>query len=130
MNSTTSFSTEVATIFLVDGVLHSEMHNANPTLAEFRVHLSRVRAYFSGMTFPIPNLVKSPGTNGSSSKELRDFMSTDEFAEFAACIALITDSVVMRAAANLFLRVSRPRCPTQLFTDEAKAQEWAKQFCK
>ncbi len=31
---------------------------------------------------------------------------------------------------NFFIRISKPLVPTKIFTDEAKAKEWLKQFVK
>lgn len=123
MKKTATFSTDVAAVCVEDGILYAQLLQAEPSVADFRAHIAKVRVHF-GEIFPIPLVMYSTPDSKGVSKELREFLSSDEMMSFVNAVAVITDSLLVRMAANLFLKISRPRYPMQLFTDEAKAVDW------
>lgn len=43
-------------------------------------------------------------------------------------LALITNSVISRMIANVFIALKKPPYPTKMFTSEANAREWLRQY--
>ncbi len=63
----------------------------------------------------------------SVSKEAREYLATEGAVNLTAC-ALLIGSVLTRTIGNIFLTVNKPQIPTQLFTDEAAAKKWLRQY--
>jgi hypothetical protein len=64
----------------------------------------------------------------SMSRECRKYFAGPETAKVEAAAALLVVSPVARAIGNFFMGLNRPLCPTRLFTSEADALVWLKQF--
>ena len=60
-------------------------------------------------------------------KEQRDFIAS-ELSSVVKAMALITSSPASRIIANLFFGFKPPAYPVKMFSDEAKATEWIKQY--
>ena len=67
--------------------------------------------------------------------DIRDMLFTDskardygakQFREHVAGQAILTDSRISSSFANLFLKFSKPKVPTRLFTNEEEAIDWLK----
>lgn len=65
----------------------------------------------------------------SSTKEARDYMA-NEGNELIVASAILVSSPVLRMMANFFIKVNKPKNPTQMFTSEEQALKWLKQFLK
>ncbi len=76
---------------------------------------------------PYPNLIRGFDVI-SMDKQARDFFSTDQGTVGVSAGALLTNSVFQATLANFFLKVTNPKIPTKLFTDESKAILWLKQY--
>lgn len=70
-----------------------------------------------------PVLVDMRGVR-SQSREARLYFAGPEAERVTAAVALLVGSPVSRVLANAFFRLSVPRIPTRLFTDEAAAVAW------
>lgn len=67
--------------------------------------------------------------------DIRDMIFTDskareygakQYREHVAGMAILTDSRISNSFANLFLKFSKPKVPTRLFTVEKEAISWLK----
>lgn len=59
--------------------------------------------------------------------EARDYAG-EETPKLVKALALITNSVISRMIANVFLTLKKPSYPTRMFTNEANAREWLRQY--
>ncbi|QNF32241.1 hypothetical protein HUW51_05660 [Adhaeribacter swui] len=60
-------------------------------------------------------------------KEARDYMAA-EGNQLVVASAMLINSPMLRMIANFYMMVSKPKNPTQLFTDKHRALEWLKPF--
>jgi len=60
-------------------------------------------------------------------KEMRDYLA-DVIPEIAIAIAVISRSAMGKMVANLFFSIKKQPYPVKIFTDEAEAKEWLKQY--
>jgi hypothetical protein len=61
-------------------------------------------------------------------KEGRDF-AAEETPKIVKALALITNSALSRAMAEIYLLVKKPPYPIKMFTDEARAKAWIIDMC-
>ena len=54
----------------------------------------------------------------------------DPFSYRTQVVAVLVDSLATKMLVNFFVRVNKPPTPSRLFTDDAKAIEWLKDFSK
>jgi hypothetical protein len=87
-------------------------------IVESRIFFAKGRSY--------PLLIDMRGIK-STSKKARQHMATIG-ATLVKGAALITGSAVNRTLGNIFLTIDRPEVPVKLFTSEATAREWLKNF--
>jgi hypothetical protein len=66
----------------------------------------------------------------SVTREAREYLSSAEAIEGLLAGAILSDSSFNAFIANFFIKVTRPRIPARIFTDENKAIEWLQQFKK
>ncbi len=123
MNQEPIFSTKTGAVYLENGILYTQTLLDEISVEDFREHIQQLNAFF-GEVFPLQHIVYPSKNSKSPVKATREFFASDEMALFASAFAIITDSIVTRISANLFLKISPPRFPMQLFTDEAKARQW------
>ena len=62
-----------------------------------------------------------------SSKEVRDY-AAEIFPELVKAIAMVSKSALGRMIANLFFGLKPPPYPVKMFSEEAEAKEWLKQY--
>lgn len=60
--------------------------------------------------------------------EAKKFYKQPEAYENIRCIGMLVDNYAARIVGNLVFTINRPRVPTTLFNDEAKALKWLEQF--
>jgi hypothetical protein len=77
-----------------------------------------------GNSYPL--LVDMKGVK-SSSKRARVYLASIGALQVKAG-ALIVGNSVSRFLGNVFLTIDKPSAPTKLFTDEASARQWLKQY--
>jgi hypothetical protein len=61
-------------------------------------------------------------------KDARDYFSTEEANKGIKAGAIYVDSVFQSFMGNFFLKVSKPKVPSKVFTDRKKAIKWLEQF--
>jgi hypothetical protein len=62
-----------------------------------------------------------------STREVRDYAAV-EFPKFVKAIAMVSSSALGKMLANLFFSIKEQPYPTKMFTDEAEAKKWLKQY--
>ncbi len=72
---------------------------------------------------PFYVLVDMANLKGASS-EARAFGNRDDFVAEMGGLALVTRGAVTRTIGNIFLRLTRPRYPTRMFTSPVAASMW------
>ena len=60
-------------------------------------------------------------------KEMRDYIA-QILPDIVTAIAIISRSAVGKMAANLFFSIKKQPYPVKMFTDEAEAKQWLKQY--
>lgn len=78
-----------------------------------------------GQNFPV--LIKIKSIKGST-KEARDFLSSEKGSEGVIAAAIYVDSIVGNMLATFFIYLNKPRIPTKIFKDEKTATKWLEQF--
>jgi hypothetical protein len=64
----------------------------------------------------------------SMSRDCRRYFAGPETARVEAAVALLVISPVARAIGNFFMGLNKPLVPTRLFTSEADAVAWLREF--
>ena len=59
-------------------------------------------------------------------KEARELLASSEFSSHHIASAFIVRSLASKLTGNFFIRFNKPKNPTKLFSDEAKALAWIK----
>jgi hypothetical protein len=60
-------------------------------------------------------------------KEARDYFANEGDSHILAN-AMVVKAPIMKMISNFYIMVNRPRKPTKMFTDKARALEWLSQF--
>jgi hypothetical protein len=92
--------------------------NVAKSCVESRIFFAKGKSY--------PLLVDMGGIK-STTREARQYMASIGATLVKGC-ALITGSAVNRTIGNIFLAIDKPEVPTKLFTSEANARLWLKQY--
>lgn len=121
--------TELAEVYIEDGLFHIFMISTDPTIAQYRKHFTAIKAHF-GPVFPLPAILRNPESSKSPSKEMRDFLAGEEANEILWALAIINASSIIRLTINLFLKISKPSYPMQMFGDVKKADVWLRGLSK
>jgi hypothetical protein len=74
-----------------------------------------------------PALVNLAGIK-SMSRDARLYFANEETARVHSAIALLVESPLNRAIGNFFMGFNKPQTPTRLFTSEAAALKWLREF--
>jgi hypothetical protein len=62
------------------------------------------------------------------SKEAIDYYTSEEVAKYCRGLAFIVNSTFSKLIANFFLGLNKPPFPVKMFTNEADAIQWLRQF--
>lgn len=60
----------------------------------------------------------------SESKAAREYFVSDEAVDMYSAVAILVASPVSRVIGSFFMRLSRHKVPTRLFSDETEAIDW------
>lgn len=66
--------------------------------------------------------------NADISGDARRAGASDEYTKHVAALALYSTKLHEKIIGNLFLKINRPKVPTQFFDDRDKAIQWLKTF--
>ena len=107
--------------------MRSTVHvpNAAITLAESKETLAAYQKVSQGQPRPLLTDIRNVKSVDRAS---RVYAADQEFSSTVSAAAILVASPVSRMVGNFFLGVNRPPYPTRLFTSEAKAIEWLKEF--
>ncbi len=64
----------------------------------------------------------------SMTKEARDFFANDVGLKNVTALAIVINNALEKMLGNFYIKVSKPKVPTKLFTDLDSAIDWVKQF--
>jgi predicted DNA binding CopG/RHH family protein len=129
MDNTNTLRSKVAEVVIKDGIIYLSSIDPNPTLVDYQEHWRLMKAKF-GHLLPLPAVLTNPEKAQVMTKDVRDFTVSKEMAEITSAMAIMQNSILVRIAANLFFKVTKPSYPMQMFSDEAKAVEWLRSFVK
>lgn len=119
------FENEYVTIWIEQGVLHGvyKVRDVDIEIAkkcvDFRLECLDYKNF--------PTYIEM-GEIKTMTKEARDHFASERGYKGISACALIVDSAINRLIGNFFLRISKPKAPTRLFTDKSKALDWVKQY--
>lgn len=77
-----------------------------------------------GDLVPTPVLALLDQIKGFTRGAREFFADSDENRAASSKVALVVSSPIAKVIANFFMKLNKPRVPTRLFTDQAKAVEW------
>lgn len=108
-----------------DGILYLKVKKSN----EFNLQMAKVcvkdlEEYTNHKPYPC---LMSVVEIKSLTKEARDYFAHEGDSHILAD-AILVNSPIMKMISNFFIKVSKPRKPTKMFTDKAEALEWLNQF--
>lgn len=81
---------------------------------------------FSINNEPITSLVDLTQLKEKVTKEVRDYIDSDEASSTCRAAAILVKNSLSRIVGNVFIKVTKSKYPVKLFTDEAKAVNWLK----
>ena len=64
------------------------------------------------------------------SPEANKLLTSEEFSEKRMAAAFIVNSLATKLAGNFFIKLSKRKSPTKMFTNEGEAVKWLKGFAK
>lgn len=129
MADSKKIKTEMAEVYVADGIFHISMLKAKPTVADYKAHLAEAKVEF-GDIFPLPVILQMAKSAPPPSKEMLAFIGGEEMATIISGLAIINDSMLLRTAANLYFKVSSRRYPMQMFGNEKAARLWLRSLAK
>ena len=117
---------QIAEILLrADGIL---VYHPRPNLMIDLDAAQLILAYGRSLVdHPVPVLVHM-GAIRRVTREARAFFASDDYTQLAAQSALLVSSPVSRVISNFFIGLNKPLYPLRLFTDEASAVAWLREF--
>ena len=77
-----------------------------------------------GDLVPTPVLALLDEINGFTRGAQKFFAESEENQAASARVALVVSSPIAKVIANFFMKLNKPRVPTRMFTDQAKAMTW------
>lgn len=126
MKDSDILQTPVAEVHLEDGILYTRLTNPSITLDDAKEHIRLSKERY-GHLMPLPTIVDTT-LSRNVSKEARDYFASADVSALTSCSAILLQSAFSRIAGNLFLQFNKPKYPTKLFTDKAKAIAWIREM--
>ncbi len=75
-------------------------------------------------------VVHSAGSLTTIDPDVRDYLTSNSRYAHKIAEAFVVKNLGQRILANFYLRISRPGCPTEVFTTEEEAVKWVKMYCR
>jgi hypothetical protein len=75
-------------------------------------------------------VVHSAGSLTTIEPEVREYLASNSRYAHKIAEAFVVKNLGQRILANFYLRISRPSCPTEVFTTEEEAVKWVKMYCR
>src|SRR5689334_19057038 len=119
------FETPYITFWMDQGFLCCRYADDLDLSLDVAVFVVESRIFFAkDQSYPL--LIDMRGIK-STTREARKHMAAAG-AKLVKAAALITGSAINRTLGNIFLAIDKPPVPIRLFTNEASARAWLKQF--
>lgn len=77
---------------------------------------------------PFMVLLDTSQGHAPASPEANKLMASKEYGIGRKAIAIVAPSLAAKLLSNFFIRFNKPHTPTRVFTDEAEAIEWLRNF--
>lgn len=110
---------------IIQSILFVSYKNGVTITLDVAKEIVKQRKEFTGNKL-YPILVKDEGLV-SVEKDARDYFS-NEGVEGLSAGAFVIKSVYSTFFFNFYLKITNPKVPAKMFTDEAKAIEWLQQY--
>ncbi|MBW2290946.1 MAG: STAS/SEC14 domain-containing protein [Deltaproteobacteria bacterium] len=105
-----------------DGIIYGvALPDSQQSLEDARENVECVRSMAAGQRVPLLVDIRHTGT---LSREARMLYGSEEGAGAINALALVGDSAFSRVVGNLFIRLSKARFPTRLFSSTDEAIAW------
>lgn len=114
-------------IWVEDGIIHGVY---NPDLKIINIDIARqlVNDRLKISQEVVRPVLADTSNVKSVTREAEKYMASDEAMKYLSATAILVHSIVAKLIANIYIRLSRPSIPTQVFVDKKKALNWLKQF--
>ena len=121
------FENEYVKFEFVEGVLKGTFKKSPVTLEIAKNIVSNRLKFSNGKSYPI--LITDVGLKSIKS-DARDYLSSEKAQEGLNASVLLARSNFEKHLANFFLRIAaiNPRIPTKIFSNEAEALKWLRQY--
>lgn len=121
--------TRIAEVWLRDGIIEFRYRaEAHVSLEDAVELMEKTYHELLQQTGPYPALVVF-GQAISGGQDVRKYFAESEMAlKVQSYAAIVMNSPAGRILGNFIFKVTRPKIPTRLFTDEPAALAWLKQF--
>lgn len=120
-----SESTSVVRMEIIDDILYATyLPDKVITIDDAKELIKKRIEYTQSVSYA--SLVTYEGVKGVD-KEARTYF-VNEGAEGIIAAALLVNSIYTELFGNFFLRITKPKIPTRLFTDKEEALKWLQQF--
>lgn len=110
-----------------DGIIYNIifLHNAEVNKEDIAMSIAAITKLVRGVKRPVLSDIRNLK---EVDREGRQLGAAEEAARNILALAILISSPVSRAIGNIFLKINRPQFPTRLFTSEADAVKWLKEF--
>jgi len=111
-----------------DGILFSVPKPDAPleqTNEEIKVEMEKIRAMLNNKK--VCMILESNPNSKPPKREQRDFIAS-EIESITKAMAIVTNSPLSRMIANLFFGLKPPSYPVKMFSNDAEAKNWIKQY--
>jgi len=118
---------EYHTIWIENGIIHGS-YNPNLKVIDITIAKKLVSDRLklsNGITRPV--LVDTSNAK-TINKEAEEYMATGDAMKYLSAAAILVHSRVAKVMASIYISLSRPKIPTKVFIDKAKALVWLEQF--
>jgi len=121
------YQTQTAeTLLGEDGIVRVKMFSdTRESLADAKENIAALAKLCEGRKCPV--MIDLAGSR-SISQDARRYYSGEEAGRHICASALIVGSPVSRVLGSFFLGLNKPAYPVRLFTSEAEAIKWLKEF--
>lgn len=119
------FDNEYSKIELSNGIIIATWKASFIDLNIAKNAVSSRLSVTAGQNYPV--LIKMKSVK-ESTKEARDFLSSQNGSDGVSAGAILVESILGNMLATFFVYLNKPKIPTKIFKDEAKAKEWLDKF--
>ena len=128
MNTTSNENTRLT---FTNGILYLEyINDAHHDLKMSKECVTFVNSFIEELGVSQVSLLIKTDFNPSFSIKARQHMILDESVKHLSAITIVTSNLSQRFMAEFFLKVTKPKVPVKLFSNEQKAILWLDSYGK